>query len=68
MDKPPILSRKPRHAMDKWECTVCGYVYNPEIGDPTQGIPAGTAFEQLPEKWNCPACGAPKNQFIKRQK
>jgi len=54
--------------MDKWECTVCGYVYNPEIGDPTQNIPAGTAFEQLPEKWNCPACGAPKNQFIKRQK
>jgi len=53
--------------MDKWECTVCGYVYNPENGDPEHNIPAGTAFEQLPENWNCPVCGAPISQFIKKQ-
>jgi len=53
--------------MDKWECIVCGYVYNPEKGDPENKIPPGTAFEQLPENWSCPVCGAPKSQFTKRQ-
>jgi rubredoxin len=53
--------------MEKWECTVCGYTYDPEIGDPEHNIPAGTAFEQLPENWVCPVCGAPKSQFAKRQ-
>ncbi|MGB9914527.1 MAG: rubredoxin [Candidatus Bathyarchaeales archaeon] len=53
--------------MDKWECVICGYTYNPEKGDPEHGIPAGTIFEQLPENWTCPVCGAPKSQFIKRQ-
>ncbi|MCW4008369.1 MAG: rubredoxin [Candidatus Bathyarchaeota archaeon] len=52
--------------MDKWECTLCGYIYNSEKGDPEHGIPAGTAFEQLPENWACPICGAPKSQFVKR--
>ena len=53
--------------MDKWECVVCGYIYDPEKGDPKNNIPAGTAFEQLPESWTCPVCGAPKSQFIKKQ-
>ena len=53
--------------MDKWECTVCGYIYDPENGDPEHNIPAGTAFEQLPENWNCPVCGAPKSQFVIKQ-
>jgi len=53
--------------MDKWECTVCGYIYDPEKGDPENNIPAGTPFEQLPENWTCPVCGAPKSQFIKLQ-
>jgi rubredoxin len=53
--------------MDKWECTVCGYIYDPEKGDPDSNIPAGTPFEQLPENWTCPVCGAPKSQFVKRQ-
>jgi rubredoxin len=53
--------------MDKWECTICGYVYDPEKGDPEGSIVTGTPFEQLPESWTCPVCGAPKSQFIKKQ-
>ncbi|TRO48784.1 rubredoxin [Candidatus Bathyarchaeota archaeon] len=53
--------------MDKWECTVCGYIYDPEKGDPESNIPSGTPFEKLPENWTCPVCGAPKSQFAKKQ-
>jgi rubredoxin len=53
--------------MDKWECSVCGYIYDPELGDPEHNIPPQTPFEQLPENWACPVCGAPKSQFVKRQ-
>ena len=49
--------------MHKFECNICGYVYDPEHGDPMGGIPAGTAFADLPEDWVCPMCGAPKSQF-----
>lgn len=51
--------------MDKWVCTICGYVYDPAIGDPEAGIGPGTAFEDLPEDWACPLCGAAKDQFEK---
>lgn len=44
-------------------CTVCGYEYDPEVGDPDSGIPAGTAFEDIPEDWVCPVCGAAKDVF-----
>jgi len=49
--------------MEKWRCTVCDYVYDPEVGDPDGGIPPGTAFEVLPEDWVCPVCGASKDMF-----
>lgn len=49
--------------MDKYVCTVCGYVYDPEKGDATQGVATGTAFENLPEDWVCPECGVGKDQF-----
>ncbi len=49
--------------MEKWRCTVCDYVYDPEVGDPDGGIPPGTAFEDLPEDWVCPVCGASKDMF-----
>jgi rubredoxin len=52
-------------AMDKYECTVCGYVYDPEEGDPDNGIEPGTSFDDLPEDWVCPICGASKDQFEK---
>lgn len=49
--------------MQKYECTVCGYVYDPEVGDPDSGIPAGTPFEDLPDDWVCPDCGVEKDWF-----
>ncbi|MEG1441975.1 MAG: rubredoxin [Oscillospiraceae bacterium] len=49
--------------MNKYVCDVCGYVYDPELGDSDAGIPAGTAFEDLPETWVCPLCGVGKDQF-----
>ncbi|VFQ42879.1 rubredoxin [Desulfoluna butyratoxydans] len=49
--------------MKKYECTVCGYIYDPEEGDAENGIAAGTAFEDLPEDWLCPVCGVGKSEF-----
>lgn len=49
--------------MQKYVCTVCGYVYDPEVGDPDGGIPAGTPFEDIPNDWVCPVCGAAKSDF-----
>ncbi len=49
--------------MEKYRCTVCGYVYDPEKGDPDSGVPAGTIFADLPDDWVCPVCGAPKDAF-----
>ncbi len=51
--------------MDKYECTVCGYIYDPAIGDPDANIPPGTPFEKLPDDWVCPMCGAAKSDFKK---
>jgi len=49
--------------MKKYRCTVCEYVYDPAVGDPENGIPAGTPFEQLPAGWTCPVCGEGKEVF-----
>ena len=49
--------------MKSYECSVCGYVYDPAEGDPESGVAPGTAFEDLPEDWTCPVCGATKDQF-----
>jgi rubredoxin len=49
--------------MQKYRCMVCGYIYDPAIGDPTQNINPGTPFEKLPETWVCPECGVGKDQF-----
>ncbi len=51
--------------MDKYECTACGYIYDPEEGDPDAGIEPGTSFEDLPEDWVCPMCGLGKDVFEK---
>ena len=51
--------------MDKYVCTVCGWVYDPQSGDPASDVAAGTAFEDLPEDWLCPICGVGKDQFEK---
>ena len=49
--------------MKKYTCLVCGYVYDPEHGDPDQGIAPGTSFDDLPDDWECPVCGAPVMDF-----
>ena len=49
--------------MKKYLCTACGYVYDPEKGDPENSVPAGTAFENLPDDWVCPLCGLGKEVF-----
>ncbi|MFM1525206.1 MULTISPECIES: rubredoxin [Helcococcus] len=49
--------------MTKWECTACGYIYDPEVGDPDNGIEPGTSFDELPEDWTCPVCGVDKDLF-----
>ena len=51
--------------MPKYECTVCGYVYDTEIGDADGGIKPGTPFEEIPDDWACPVCGAAKDEFEK---
>jgi rubredoxin len=52
--------------MDKYECSICGYIYDPSEGDPPSGIKPGTPFEKLPKDWVCPICGATKDQFNKK--
>ncbi len=49
--------------MQKYECIVCGYIYDPAEGDPDNGVKAGTKFEDIPDEWVCPVCGAEKDQF-----
>lgn len=57
--------KKEVRKLDKYECAVCGYVYDPELGDPDSGIQPGTSFEDIPADWVCPTCGASKDQFEK---
>ena len=52
-----------RKSMEKEQCGVCGYVYDPEKGDPDGGIAPGTAFKDIPDNWVCPICGATKDCF-----
>lgn len=49
--------------MQKWQCTICGYIYDPAEGDVENGIAPGTSFEDLPDEWVCPVCGTGKDLF-----
>lgn len=51
--------------MEKYKCTVCGYIYDPEKGDEDGGVSPGTPFSKVPDGWVCPVCGAPKDMFEK---
>ncbi len=53
--------------MERWVCGVCGYVYDPEKGEPDRGISPGTKFEDLPDDYTCPVCGASKDNFSKEE-
>ncbi len=54
--------------MPKYRCEVCNYIYDPELGDPVGGIKPGTPFEELPDDWACPICGASKEEFEQIEK
>lgn len=49
--------------MKKYVCDLCGWEYDPEKGDPDNGVAPGTAFEDIPDDWVCPECGADKSEF-----
>ena len=49
--------------MKKYRCLLCGYIYDPATGDPDNGVAAGTSFDDIPDDWECPECGAGKDEF-----
>jgi rubredoxin len=51
------------HQMKQYKCEVCGYIYDEAVGAPEDGIPAGTKWQDVPEDWECPDCGAAKEDF-----
>jgi flavin reductase (DIM6/NTAB) family NADH-FMN oxidoreductase RutF/rubredoxin len=57
------LKKERKSDMQRYVCSVCGYIYDPAVGDTDNGIAAGTPFERLPDNWVCPVCGAGKEQF-----
>jgi len=62
-----IAEKKEAPKMAKYRCTVCGYIYDPELGDPDGGIKPGTPFEEIPDDWVCPVCGAAKSEFEREE-
>ncbi len=64
---PSYVAEKKMEAIKapKYRCLICGYIYDPELGDPDGGIKPGIPFEQLPDNWVCPVCGAAKSEFEK---
>ncbi|WP_423811098.1 rubredoxin [Pseudodesulfovibrio aespoeensis] len=59
-----VTDQKETDPMQKYVCEICGYVYDPAQGDPDSDIPAGTSFDDLPDDWTCPVCGATKENFV----
>ena len=51
--------------MEKYRCETCNYIYDPEKGDPDNGVAPGTAFKDVPDDWECPLCGVGKDEFVK---
>ena len=62
----PLPSRRVSTTAEQtlWICESCGFVYDPAEGDPDGGVPAGTPFEEIPDDWFCPVCGARKKDFV----
>lgn len=63
----PEKLKKQTPLYEKYYCTACGYIYDPAVGDPENGIPPGTKFEDLADTWICPVCGTPKEDFAKKE-
>ncbi len=53
-----------RRKMERYICIICGYIYDPALGDPQNGVEPGTSFKDLPEGWLCPLCGAYVDEFV----
>ena len=51
--------------LDRYQCMICGHIYDPSEGDPSQGIPPGVPFKKLPDTWVCPVCQSTKDKFVK---
>ena len=64
---PTYAKQKEETVMAKYQCSVCGYIYDPEFGDPDNSVALGTAFEAIPDTWVCPICGAAKSEFNKME-
>ncbi|HEY9389876.1 MAG TPA: rubredoxin [Mycobacteriales bacterium] len=58
------MSETPTKQKRAWMCLICGYVYYEELGLPEEGIPPGTAWEDIPDDWQCPDCGVSKDEFV----
>ena len=58
-----LISVQRDQSMRKWECVVCGFIYDEELGLPEEGIAPGTRWEDIPEDWTCPDCGVSKRDF-----
>jgi len=63
----PVKEVKEAPKMAKYKCTICGYIYDPALGDPDSGIKPGTPFESIPDSWTCPICGTDKSNFEKME-
>jgi rubredoxin len=61
LDSPPVATETETKQL--WMCTSCGFIYDPDEGDPDGGVPPGTAFDDIPDDWFCPVCGARKSDF-----
>jgi rubredoxin len=57
------MSKVVEQLAQRYQCSICGYIYDPKEGDPDSGIAPGTPFSDLPESWRCPQCGASKDDF-----
>ena len=64
IDEKKVTDQKQSLTSPKYICPACGYVYDPQFGDPVGGIPPDTPFEDLPDNWVCPLCGTPKEDFV----
>lgn len=53
---------------DRYYCSICGYIYDPEKGEPRKNTAPGTNFDDLPDLWRCPSCGAPKRRFRRKNR
>jgi flavin reductase (DIM6/NTAB) family NADH-FMN oxidoreductase RutF/rubredoxin len=66
LDAEKLSKKIPEAGFEKYYCTACGYIYDPALGDPENGIPPGTRFEDLPDTWTCPVCGTEKVDFARK--